>query len=488
MRLRFWLGLAAVLAIAAGSVVGALIVSSEDHNNFERVQHEEALRSARQAQAVLAISTGQLSSAAAFFQAERSITRPGFDVLARSLLRNGALVATSFVARVPLAQRARFERTHGFQILQRRGTKLRRAGIRPQYFPVTYLDSKLPGVEPLGYDLGTDPSAGPVLRRADDRDRAEATPVVPFILHSGRGLIIVQPVYRNGAPTATSPERRAALLGFSSGVFKASTVAAAAASVIPADDTIQVDQLGRPVIGSRGILSDTASAPIRVGNRTWLLLLHDPSGPSLSLPILMAVVGISLACLLAALIMIWSRNERMQELQLQAGQDALSGLRNRRRFEEDLRTEIARSRRVGKTGALLMLDLDKFKRINDSLGHPAGDRVIEETAALLRDHTRETDLLARIGGDEFAIVLPQCNVDEARAIAETISSSIREKVGTQADRPPLTASIGIAMFGTDPRVSFESVLSEADTAMYAAKDSGRDGVRIFDPLAVRSDA
>ena len=84
--------------------------------------------------------------------------------------------------------------------------------------------------------------------------------------------------------------------------------------------------------------------------------------------------------------------------------------------------------------------------------------------------------------------MPQCNVDEARAIAETISSSIREKVGTQADRPPLTASIGIAMFGTDPRVSFESVLSEADTAMYAAKDSGRDGVRIFDPLAVRSDA
>ena len=73
-------------------------------------------------------------------------------------------------------------------------------------------------------------------------------------------------------------------------------------------------------------------------------------------------------------------------------------------------------------------------------------------------------------------------------VAETIAAAIREHAPADADGPPVTASVGIAMFGADPQVSFESVLSEADTAMYAAKDAGRDGVRVFDPVAVRGDA
>ena len=202
----------------------------------------------------------------------------------------------------------------------------------------------------------------------------------------------------------------------------------------------------------------------------------------------MAVVGISLACLLGALVLVWSRNERMEELQRQAGQDSLTGLKNRRRFEEDLRSEMARSRRMGRTGALLMLDLDYFKQVNDSLGHQAGDRVIKEIAGVLRRRARETDMLARLGGDEFAIVLPHCDAEEARVVAKAIATAIREHVPGQDGGPAVTASVGIAMFGGDPRTSFESVLSEADTAMYAAKDAGRDGVRVFDPVAVRGDA
>ena len=149
---------------------------------------------------------------------------------------------------------------------------------------------------------------------------------------------------------------------------------------------------------------------------------------------------------------------------------------------------MARSRRMGRTGALLMLDLDYFKRVNDSLGHPAGDRVIKEIAGVLRARARETDVLARLGGDEFAIVLPHCDAEEARVVAEAIATAIREHAPRQDGGPPVTASVGIAMFGADPRTSFESVLSEADTAMYAAKDAGRDGVRVFDPVAVRGDA
>jgi diguanylate cyclase (GGDEF)-like protein len=178
----------------------------------------------------------------------------------------------------------------------------------------------------------------------------------------------------------------------------------------------------------------------------------------------------------------------MQELQRQAGQDSLTGLKNRRRFEEDLRSEMARSRRMGRTGALMMLDLDYFKQVNDSLGHPAGDLLIKEIAGVLKRRARATDVLARLGGDEFAIVLPQCDSEEARSVAEAIATAIREHAGAAENGPPVTASIGIAMFGADPRTSFESVIAEADTAMYAVKDAGRDGVRVFDPLAVRSDA
>ena len=141
MRLRFWLGFAAVLAIAAGSVIGALVVSANDRSNFENMQHEEAARSARQAQAVVALSVGQLSSAAAFYQAETPFSRHEFNVLALSLLRQGALAGTSFVARVPQSRRAQYEHIHGFPIVERRGKRLRRAGTRREYFPITYVDS-----------------------------------------------------------------------------------------------------------------------------------------------------------------------------------------------------------------------------------------------------------------------------------------------------------------------------------------------------------
>jgi diguanylate cyclase (GGDEF)-like protein len=194
---------------------------------------------------------------------------------------------------------------------------------------------------------------------------------------------------------------------------------------------------------------------------------------------MIALVGLLMAALLAALVLIWGRSERMQELKRQASQDSLTGLKNRRRFEEDLRTELARSHRYGVTGALLMLDLDHFKQVNDTLGHPAGDRVIADIATVLRGRTRETDVLARLGGDEFAIVLPRCDLDEAQDVAAEIATAIRERMHAEKDIPPITASIGIAPFGTGQRLSYETVLGRADTAMYEAKDAGRDSVRIF---------
>jgi diguanylate cyclase (GGDEF)-like protein len=173
----------------------------------------------------------------------------------------------------------------------------------------------------------------------------------------------------------------------------------------------------------------------------------------------------------------------MRELERQASQDALTGLGNRRRFEEDLAAALARSRRDGSTGALLMLDLDRFKQVNDSHGHPAGDRVIREVAETLRRRTRASDSLARLGGDEFAVILPRCSSQEALIAAEAIADEIRCH-RSEDGRGPLTVSIGIALFGEDTKASVATVVSDADAAMYAAKDEGRDRVRVFEPAAV----
>jgi diguanylate cyclase (GGDEF)-like protein len=238
------------------------------------------------------------------------------------------------------------------------------------------------------------------------------------------------------------------------------------------------------VVGPKGELEDAARAPLQIADRTWLLVVRDPKRPDVSLPLLLAGVGISVAALLGALILVWSRNERMQELQREASQDPLTGLKNRRRFNEDLEVAMSRARRERTTGAVLMLDLDYFKQVNDSRGHPAGDRLIKEVADVLRGRSRTSDTLARLGGDEFAVVLPRCTAGEAQLAAEGIAKAIREHL-PQGGGDQVTASVGVAMFGEHARSSIASVVSEADTAMYAAKDGGRDGVRVFDPLAIR---
>jgi diguanylate cyclase (GGDEF)-like protein len=482
MRLRFWLGLLAVVLIGAGSATAALIVHSDDNADFHEMQRDEALRSARQAEALGDLSVGQLASAAAFFQAEQDFTEHEFDVIARPLLGQGALSAAAFVQRVPASQRAAFERRFGVPIAEASDAGPRRAKPKPVYFPITYAVSDFGSAAPSGFDLSSDPERGPFLARARDKGIPVATPPVKLLI-GGLGINVYRPVYRDGAPTETVAQRRAALIGFAAGAFRLRDLAEAAVSTVPDAVEVQLRVDENSVIGDEGRLEDAARAPIQIADRTWLLVVRDPNRPDVSLPVLLAGVGISLAALLGALILTSSRRERMQRLERDAYQDSLTGLKNRRSFEHDLRATMARGRREGTTGALLMIDLDDFKNVNDSLGHPAGDSLIAEVAEVLRKRTRESDVLARLGGDEFAIVLPRCSAAEARIAAEAIAEAVREHEPAAGD--PITASVGVAIFGDDPRASLETIVSEADTAMYAAKDAGRNGVRVFAPESVR---
>jgi diguanylate cyclase (GGDEF)-like protein len=476
MRLRFWLGYAVVVSIAVGSLAVATLVHDRETDNFDQLQRSEASRSARQVEAVARLSVGQLASAAAFYQAVNQLTHHKFDVMADSLLANGALSGTGLLLAVPGPHRERFERRHGYPIVERVGLGFRRDRVRAHYYPLLFGASDSELKPPLGYDLGSDSVRAPFIRRARDSGKPTATRVIHLPI-GGTGINVFRPVYRDGAPTATVAERRAALTGFAIGSFHVPNLTAAAASALSDGVQVQLVEDGRTIAGPQLARDASATAPLRIADRSWLLVVRDPSKPGIGLPALIAVFGLALAALLAALVLAWSRTERMQDLEQQASHDPLTGLKNRRRFGEDLRTELARSHRERTVGAVLMLDLDNFKQVNDTLGHPVGDRVIADIADVLSGRMRATDVVARLGGDEFAIVLPRCDLDEAEEIADAIATAIRLHVLPGEAAPPVTASIGIATFGPSSG-GYDAVLSAADDAMYEAKRAGRDSVRV----------
>ncbi|MGH2897058.1 MAG: putative bifunctional diguanylate cyclase/phosphodiesterase, partial [Solirubrobacteraceae bacterium] len=172
---------------------------------------------------------------------------------------------------------------------------------------------------------------------------------------------------------------------------------------------------------------------------------------------------------------ITERRRFERELRHLADHDPLTCLFNRRRFEQELDRHVAEVARYGPRGALLVLDLDHFKYVNDALGHHKGDELILAVAALLQDRLRDTDTLARLGGDEFAVLLPSADAAEAEHVAEALVTAVREEATVAAGdrRRRVTTSVGIAPFVRSD-LNGEELLIEADLAMYEAKEAGRD--------------
>ncbi len=164
------------------------------------------------------------------------------------------------------------------------------------------------------------------------------------------------------------------------------------------------------------------------------------------------------------------------DLSKMAQTDALTGLLNRRAFEEILRRELLRCERSGGLMGLMLIDLDYFKQVNDSLGHFAGDDVLRRIATALRDSTRPSDVLARYGGEEFVVLLRNAALEETRIAAERIRQKIAN-VGGLPGSVNLTASIGVAV--TEPRDSTMDFLLRADEALYRSKREGRNQVSVY---------
>ena len=176
-----------------------------------------------------------------------------------------------------------------------------------------------------------------------------------------------------------------------------------------------------------------------------------------------------------------SAREAEAKIQYLARYDTLTGLHNRSAWQEQARIALCSAARHQDKFAILFLDLDNFKTVNDSLGHPAGDRMLAMVASRLSHCVRDEDLLARLGGDEFVALLSRLsNVEEAALVADRMLAALAEPMNIDGHELHLSASVGIALYPNDG-AEVDTLLKHADTAMYGAKEAGRNTYRFFIP-------
>jgi ATP-binding cassette ChvD family protein len=221
----------------------------------------------------------------------------------------------------------------------------------------------------------------------------------------------------------------------------------------------------------------------------WAEVLWDRESLLLDLTEICVGVLVVIGCALSPVLLfvalppviVLQRSLMHQQLQAAARTDAKTGLLNATAWQREADTEIARARRAGETLALLLCDVDHFKRINDTYGHLTGDDVLRGLATELRQQVRGSDVVGRFGGEEFVVLLPHADADEACKIAERLRHRASVMgVYADSDAVTVTISIGVAVLGAHGHDLFE-LLAAADLALYRAKDAGRDQICVYSP-------
>jgi diguanylate cyclase (GGDEF)-like protein len=178
-----------------------------------------------------------------------------------------------------------------------------------------------------------------------------------------------------------------------------------------------------------------------------------------------------------------------QHLEHQTQIDSLTGLYNRRAFEKRFTEEIERTLRHGHPLSLLMVDLDNFKIINDTHGHQAGDAALVRISEILRKEMRKSDFLSRFGGEEFVLILPESDQEDATRAAERIVSEVRSAVfSTNSAQFSLTVSVGVSSTSIHPYGNAGEMIGDADRALYSAKYNGKNRFEVFVPDVSNADA
>jgi len=389
------------------------------------------------------------------------------------------------------------------------------------YLPITLVEPLETNLSVVGLDVSVLPATRAAVQATRLSGRPEVTEGLRLVQESGeqRGVVMYQGVYARqpGVDGSTSMEGTR-LLGVVSAVFRMDDVLTAVLGDIdttywtlclidlssgtpqrlhgPADCASQAGH------GGRGeVLAWAGERPLRFGEQSWVLRItagpgHLAQARNWTAWGSMGIGFLAVAMLGAFLMVISGQARRTQVLVDQRTQelarsnailaqlahfDPLTGLSNRAHWMQQADAALDAARRDGGALAVMFLDLDRFKHINDSLGHDQGDQLLRVVAQRLRDCLRARDVLARLGGDEFVVLLPRLrDRDGAVAAAQKIVHSLSLPIALEPHEVTVSASLGLAYFPGDGE-SVEALLRHADTAMYAAKDAGRNGWRFFSP-------
>ena len=224
----------------------------------------------------------------------------------------------------------------------------------------------------------------------------------------------------------------------------------------------------------------TSGAPVSLGRRTLVLSRADNVEHSIEVSV--APLRDETDALTGTVVLLQDVTEQRglaRQMSYQASHDALTGLVNRREFERRLQESLETARSGSHTHVLCYLDLDRFKAVNDTSGHAAGDSMLREVAALLKDAVRDSDTVARIGGDEFALLLVGCPLEKANQIADDVVAAVRDYRFVWKDKIfSIGVSIGLVEVGREGG-ALEDVLSAADSACYVAKSTGAGRVHVY---------
>jgi diguanylate cyclase (GGDEF)-like protein len=378
---------------------------------------------------------------------------------------------------------------------------------RDEYFPKFFISGSAAAASVYGIDLGQ-PTRRRPLDVALDSGEMAASPVFNLVSAVGdrdrQGFFIVLPVYGHGEPHDTVAERRRNLAGFVQGTFQISTMVDGILARLeaPVDEFLFAADAGpdtlplyiHPSTLRKGQLQPerlgtlTAgrhwAGELRVADARWTLIVTPISGQPLSYGWAWIILAAGLSLTGGVLAFLWTSGRHTISLEQAnrtiatlADADPLTGLANRRVFLDRLALAVAANRRAADPFAILLLDLDNFKNINDTLGHPAGDTLLCEVAVRLSQTVRETDLVARLGGDEFAILqLGVTNPDYAGALASRIAASLAAPCKIAGSNVHATVSIGIGIWSA-AIASSEALVMQADLALYRAKGDGRNCYR-----------
>jgi diguanylate cyclase (GGDEF)-like protein len=387
-------------------------------------------------------------------------------------------------------------------------------GLRENYAPIVQREPYVGRNRArLGTDVWLDPVRRPALERARDSGMAAISGKVRLKLDTEAdappGFVLYLPIYAPGQPHDNVEQRRANLLGWVYAAFRMNDFMASlygghapglALAVYDGTEPSNASLMYRsgeentsPTESSGDAIS--VNEYLVVGGHSWTLSLSTQEafvgqyGRGAQTAIAGAGTVLSLLLALLAWQLASGRDRALRiasamtdELRHMAQHDSLTGLPNRALFNDRLNRELAHAKRQYGRFAMVFIDLDNFKPINDTYGHAVGDQLLTQVAQRLSDCVREADTVARIGGDEFVALMAELSdTDSILALAEKLRLALKQPFAVNVHELTISCSIGVAVY-PDNGSTAEAITKCADSAMYRAKEAGRDCVRLCDPV------